>query len=148
MRFIGSTEFDSPQPTVWSYLTNPTKMAACLPGVKQWQMIEPEKSFDLLFHWPSNQSHDLELPVQLMWTEQNAPTYLALKAITEMGSQQLTATGNFTLTAHEHNKTAVSFSVDVTTPNKMLDRMVHTAVPKLANAFFTCLKNDLENENS
>ena len=148
MRFEGSLELTSPQQTIWSYLNDPHKMGECLPGVKQWQEIEPDKSFELLFQWPPNQTNEIELRVQLTWVEQTPPTYLALKALTKMGSQQLTATGDFTLTATCANKTDVAFSVDVTTPNPMLDRLVHTAVPKLANAFFKRLQNQLENENS
>jgi carbon monoxide dehydrogenase subunit G len=148
MHFFGTVEFNAVPHAVWELLMQPDIMGRCLPGVNNWRIVTPNKVFDLMFQWPTNQTSEIELPVRLEWTERREMIYLAIKATTQIGSQLIHGVGDFTLNITHPQKTEVSFTIDITTPNKMFDRLVHTAVPKLANAFFTCLRTHLEKEKS
>lgn len=143
MRYTGNVLIPSPPTDVWSALIDPEQMSQCMPGLTTWRTVQPQKVFQLHLAWATETSQPIQVPVRIEWLQQTAVRYLQLTATTTLGgTHQIVATGDVTLTPTD-NGTDLAFSADVTTPNPVMDRLVHTAVPKLTANFFHCLKTKL-----
>ena len=45
MNFKGSVKINAPREKVWSFLTDPNRVATCAPGVDSVEIVEPDKKF-------------------------------------------------------------------------------------------------------
>lgn len=145
MRYEGSTNIAAPQTRVWQALVDPHQMSACMPGLVNWQVVQENKAFQLTVSWATEQSPKIQLPVQIVWESLQPPQKMVVVGETAVNQLPITTQATITLTPHTPAITTLAFNAEITTPNRIMDRMVHTAAPPLIAKFFKSLKHTLEN---
>lgn len=144
MRYAGNVLINAPSESVWAMLLNPYELSQCMPGLTSWRVVTPQQAFQLYIAWSVTDAGQIEFPVLLEWVRLDHNSHMQLNASATVGSStHISANGAITLTAVSPTQTDLAFSATVVTPNKIMDRLVHTAVPKLTAAFFQCFKNRL-----
>ena len=48
MRFEGQTTINAPRQKVWDFLTDPSQVSACAPGVESVEVVEPGRKFSAI----------------------------------------------------------------------------------------------------
>ena len=145
MRYKGSTDISAPNQTVWAALIDPHQMSTCMPGITSWHVVEENKVFQLNVSWGVDSERKINLPARIVWESLHPPNKMVLVGETAVNQLPITTKGTITLTPRSPAITTLAFHAEVTTPHRMLDRMVHQAAPPLIAKFFKCLKHNLEN---
>lgn len=145
MHYIGSTDISTSRQLVWAALIDPHQMSACMPGLVHWHEVQANKVFELHIAWGSPRSPQINLPLRITWRRLEPPHLMVVRGETAVNQLTIHVAGTITLTRKTKNITTLAFDADVTTPNRMLDRLVHTAVPPTIAQFFKCLKQILAN---
>ncbi len=145
MRYEGATEIAAHITHVWNALIDPHQMSTCMPGLVTWQVVQENKVFELSVSWGMDSSPQITIPLRIIWESLTPPESMVLVGETAVNQLPITTKGTITLTPHTPTVTTLAFNAEVTTPNRMMDRLVHTAVPPLLAQFFKCLKHTLEN---
>ena len=143
MRYIGTVDFQIPRQQVWDALLNPDELSHCVPGLLNWRPLKSNQAFSLQLAWAAA-DNPIQFPLLLEWVEQRPPEFLLLKGTMKFSSSQIIGEGDIMLTAVTPTHTQLQFTAVITTPNKMLDRIVHTAVPQIITSFFKCMKTHLQ----
>jgi len=145
MHYVGSTAIDTPLVQAWAALVDPHQMSACMPGLVQWHVVEENKIFHLTVSWGKAGSPQITIPLRIIWEALHPPQSMVVVGETAVNQLPIFIRSTITLTPQTPHSTTLAFGAVVTTPNPMMDRMVHTAVPPLIAKFFKCLKHNLEN---
>ena len=117
MKISGESTIQAPIETVWQTLTNPQKLSQCMPGLADWEIIEPQKQFKLYIIWGQDDAPRLKVPITLEWTERDKPTYMLLTGTILVGTAVTPATGTLILTATTPHQTTIQFTATIDAPN-------------------------------
>ena len=145
MRYEGATEIASHITHIWNALIDPQQMSVCMPGLVNWHVVQENKIFELIVSWGMDSSPQLTIPLRIIWESLTPPVSMVLVGETAVNQLPITTKATITLTSQTPAITTLAFNAEVTTPNRMMDRLVHTAVPPLIAKYFKCLKHNLEN---
>ena len=143
MNISGESTINASIDAVWDILTNPGKISNCMPGLSSWEIIEPDKRFELFVIWGDEDTPRLKVPITLEWTEFDRPTYIQLTGDILVGTVITQTTGELNLSATTRTVTTIQFTAVVDAPNQMVDQMARTLAPTIANTFFKRLQQKL-----
>jgi carbon monoxide dehydrogenase subunit G len=143
MEFQGTVAIAAKQTAVWHILTTPTIISQCTPLLQSWVNSDTNTQFQLQLAWGSG-SNTVIIPLSLTWQTVTPPTLLQWQGQAQLGSTTLPLQGNFTLNTSDTNQTNLTFSAQLTPPNKLLGQMIQTAAPRFIESFFRCLKTTAE----
>ena len=143
MEFQGTVAFAAAQTAVWHILTTPALVSQCTPRLQGWAALEEESQFQLQFIWGKGSSTVI-IPLLLTWQTITPPTYLQWHCQAQMGRTAVPLRGDFHLSATETRQTNLTFSAQLTPPNKFMGKMIQNTAPPLIEQFFNCLKKTAE----
>jgi carbon monoxide dehydrogenase subunit G len=150
MNLSGTVPFTAPQTAVWQSLTSPEQLCGCLPGLLDWQIVDPHH-FQLQIAWPFGPPviHDQgglkPIPVTIRWTQLLPPTQLDTTAVFHLNKQQsVEINGRFTLTPLSPHTSELHFQAQITSPNPFIDQLIRSLTPRLIDSYFACLKQTVD----
>ncbi|GLV56222.1 carbon monoxide dehydrogenase [Dictyobacter sp. S3.2.2.5] len=145
MEFSGSQTIAAPIETVWAYLLDVNKVAACAPGFQSLEVIEPE-------HWKALVSVGVG-PVKAKFTldvtrpEMVEPEKMIVKARGKAPGSTVDLSGNMNLTSLDANQTQMDWKANVVVGGTLASvgaRLMSSTAEKLTGQFFSCLKANLQ----
>ncbi len=119
MRIEKSFTVAAPQSVVWSFITDPDRVAACIPGCENVATIDDGKyrATVKIAAGPIKTSFQLTVTA----TEARAPEFAAYQTKGEEGGKasRLSANSTLTLTAIDENKCGVAYISDITIAGRL-----------------------------
>ena len=140
MKISGESTIQAPNTTVWQILADPQSISQCMPGLSSWEIIEPDKQFQLFVIWGQDDAPRLKVPITLTWTEVDEPRYMLLTGAISVGTAVTNATGSLTLSPTTPTQTTIQFTATIDAPNPMVDQIARTLAPTIAKTFFKNLQ--------
>ncbi len=84
------------------------------------------------------------IPLLLTWQTVVPPNHLKWHCLAQMGSTAVPLQGDFYLSEVGPAQTNLTFSAQLTPPNKFVGHMIQNTAPSLIKHFFNCLKKTAE----
>ncbi len=115
-----------------------------MPGLAEWQEIEPQRVYRLLIAWGSGStSKGIQVPVVVQWGEATPLERIGWEAELLLGSQPIHLQGHVSLTLQEKG-VFVELETRMNEGNSTIAQMAHSVAPKILQPFLTCLRRRLE----
>lgn len=146
MQLKDSVTIAAPQERVWAFFTDPHAVGACAPGLESLEVLVPDEKFEVKgsVGLGAVQVHFVAV---VEWLELVPPDRATIKAHGTAPGSALDATAALVLRASSPDETELEWSADVTvsgTIASLASRMMGSVTKKLAQAFFTCVKREVE----
>jgi len=144
MEFSGKQTIDVPLETVWAYLLDVRKVAACAPGFQSLEELGDE-------HWKAVISIGIG-PVKAKFNldvtrpELHEPDRMVVKGRGKAPGSAVELAGTMNLAAVNPNETSMDWKADVVVSGTLASiggRLMNSTAEKLTEQFFTCLKSKL-----
>lgn len=146
MQFNDSVLIAAPREKVWEFFTDPHAVGACAPGLESLEVLVPDEKFEVKgsVGFGAVQVHFV---AQVEWMELEQPERAKMKAHGTAPGSAMDAIAELELREVSANETELHWSADVTvsgTIASLASRMMGSVTKKLAGAFFTCAKREVE----
>ena len=144
MEFSGTQTIDVPIQTVWAYLLDVRKVAACAPGFQSLEDVGEE-------HWKAVISIGIG-PVKAKFNldvtrpEKHEPEHMVVKGRGKAPGSAVELAGTMKLAEVSPNQTSMDWNANVTVSGTLASvgaRLMNSTSEKLTEQFFTCLKSNL-----
>ena len=144
MEFSGTQTIDAPIETVWAFLLDVNKVAACVPGFQSLEELGEE-------HWKAVVAVGIG-PVKAKFSldvtrpEMNEPDQMVVKSRGKAPGSAVELAGDMQLTALEEGQTRMDWKATVTVSGTIASvgaRLLRGVAEKLTEQFFACLKSQL-----
>ena len=144
MEFSGTQTIDVPIQTVWAYLLDVRKVAACAPGFQSLEDVGEE-------HWKAVISIGIG-PVKAKFNldvtrpEKHEPDHMIVKGRGKAPGSAVELSGNMKLASVSPNETSMDWNANVVVSGTLASiggRLMNSTAEKLTEQFFTCLKSNL-----
>ena len=144
MEFSGTQTIDVPIQTVWAYLLDVRKVAACAPGFQSLEDVGEE-------HWKAVISIGIG-PVKAKFNldvtrpEKHEPDHMVVKGRGKAPGSAVELAGTMKLSSISENSTTMDWNANVTVSGTLASvggRLMNSTAEKLTEQFFTCLKSNL-----
>lgn len=144
MRFVTTITIQATPQQIWQAMFNPYLLSQCLPGLAEWQELEPQRSYHLLLVWSATaEGPTIQAPLLIQWGEATPHEQIGWDAELFLGSQGLPMTGTIVLAANGTG-TVVTLEAQIELPSPVLRQMANQVALKILQPFFTCLRACLE----
>ena len=146
MQFNDTVMIAAPREKVWAFFTDPHAVGACAPGLESLDILVPDEKFEVKgsVGFGAVQVHFV---AQVEWAEMEPPERGVMKAHGTAPGSAMDAVASLDLREVSADETELSWSADVTvsgTIASLASRMMGSVTKKLAGAFFTCVKAEIE----
>ncbi|HJS29797.1 MAG TPA: carbon monoxide dehydrogenase subunit G [Anaerolineales bacterium] len=146
MHFSGEVEIAASQDAVWTFLTDPDRVASCAPGLKSLEILEPDKKFRVVVSVgfgavKTTFSTDVE------WVEMQPTERAVLKAHGKAPGSAIDASSEMKLLPGSDGGTKLNWTADVVvlgTIASLAARLMGSVTEKLTGDFFSCVKAKIE----
>ncbi len=144
MEFSGTQTIDVPIQTVWAYLLDVRKVAACAPGFQSLEDVGEE-------HWKAVISIGIG-PVKAKFNldvtrpEMQEPERMVVKGRGKAPGSAVELAGTMKLTSVNANETSMDWNANVVVSGTLASvgaRLMSSTAEKLTEQFFSCLKSNL-----
>ena len=144
MEFSGTQTIDAPIETVWAFLLDVNKVAACAPGFQSLEVLGEE-------HWKAVVAVGIG-PVKAKFTldvtrpEMQEPERMVVKGRGKAPGSAVELAGEMQLTALEEGQTRMDWKATVTVSGTIASvgaRLLQGVADKLTQQFFACLKSQV-----
>ena len=147
MRFEGTVSINAPQEKVYAFLTDPSLVSQCAPGLESMQIIIPDKEFKVIAAIGFG-TVKVTFDVNVEWDELQPPNYAKMKAHGKAPGSGADVVSDMTLSSNPENTvTELKWGADVSIVGSiasMAARMLSGMTKKLSGAFFECVKSKIE----
>jgi carbon monoxide dehydrogenase subunit G len=146
MQFNDSVTIAAPLDRVWDFFTDPHAVGACAPGLESLEIIIPDEKFEVKGSVGFG-AVQVRFVAQVEWLELKEPERAKIKAHGTAPGSALDALASLELREISETETELLWSADVTvsgTIASLAARMMGSVTKKLAAAFFTCAKREVE----
>ena len=149
MEFSGTQTIDAPIETVWAFLLDVNKVAACAPGFQSLEVLGEEE-------WKAVIAVGIG-PVKAKFTldvtrpEMQGPERMVVKARGKAPGSAVEMAGEMHLAALEEDQTRMDWKATVTVSGTIASvgaRLMQSTADKLTHQFFACLKSRLNPETA
>jgi carbon monoxide dehydrogenase subunit G len=149
MEFSGTQTIAAPIETVWAFLLDVNKVAACAPGFQSLEVLGEE-------HWKAVVGVGIG-PVKAKFTldvtrpEMQEPEHMVVKGRGKAPGSAVELAGEMQLTALEVGQTRMDWKATVTVSGTIASvgaRLLKSVAEKLTEQFFACLKSRLNPETA
>ena len=145
MKFNGDVVIAAPQAAVWDYLTDPSKVTQCAPGVQSVAVLSPEKfkvvagiGFGMV---------KVTFDNMVTWSELTAPNKATAKIHGDAAGSAMDATGTMTLSPAAGGGTTLHWEAEITILGQvaaLASRLMSPMAKQLTGAFFACVRKNVE----
>lgn len=146
MKLEGTTNIKASREKVWEFITDPDQVAKCAPGLESMEIIEPDKKF-LVVAAIGFGAVKIKFKMDVEFVELKAPDFASLKVHGNAPGSAVDATSEMKLSDGENGSTDLNWSADVVvlgTIASLASRLMGSVTKKLANEFFTKMKDYIE----
>ncbi len=149
MEFSGTQTMAAPIETVWAFLLDVNKVAACAPGFHSLEVVGEEE-------WKAVVAVGIG-PVKAKFTldvtrpEMQEPERMVVKGRGKAPGSAVELAGEMQLTALEQGQTRMDWKATVTVSGTIASvgaRLLQNVADKLTQQFFACLKSQLNPETA
>jgi uncharacterized protein len=149
MEFSGTQVIAAPIETVWAYLLDVNKVAACAPGFQSLEELGEE-------HWKAVISVGVG-PVKAKFTidvtrpEMREPDHMVVKGRGKAPGSAVELSGDMNLTSVDATQTRMDWSANVVVSGTIASvgaRLLQGTAEKLTGQFFDCLKTKLQSTDT
>ena len=146
MQFSDTVMIAAPRTQVWDFFTDPHAVGACAPGLESLDILVPDEKFEVKGSVGFG-AVQVQFVAQVEWLEMQAPERGVMSAHGTAPGSAMDATATLELREIGKNETELLWTADVTvsgTIASLASRMMGSVTKKLAAAFFTCVKSEIE----
>jgi carbon monoxide dehydrogenase subunit G len=146
MQFNDSVMIAAPRDRVWAFFTDPHAVGACAPGLESLEVLVPDEKFEVKGSVGFG-AVQVKFVAQVEWLEMEEPERATMKAHGTAPGSAMDAVASLELREPTDGETELLWSADVTisgTIASLASRMMGSVTKKLAAAFFTCVKREIE----
>lgn len=146
MKFDGSVTIRAKQDVVWEFLTDPHLVSQCAPGVKEVEIVIPDK------HFRTNVGIALgaikvNFAMDVEWIELDVPNRAKMRARGNAPGSAAEVEGTMTLSELESNVTELYWEANVQIMGRIASlamRLAPGVTKKLVSEFFDCVVSRIE----
>jgi carbon monoxide dehydrogenase subunit G len=146
MQFNDRVMIAAPRTRVWEFFTDPHAVGACAPGLESLDILVPDEKFEVKGSVGFG-AVQVNFVAQVEWAELKPPEGAKIKAHGTAPGSAMDALASLEFHETSENETELLWSADVTvsgTLASLASRMMGSVTKKLAAAFFTCAKREIE----
>ena len=146
MHFEGSVAIRAPREKVWAFLTDPSAVSQCAPGLESMDIVEPDKKFQIVASVGFG-SVKVTFKTDVEWLELQTPQHAKMKAHGTAPGSAVDATAEMLLIDGNDGATELKWATDVTimgTIASLAARLMGSVTKKLVGAFFECVRKNVE----
>ena len=146
MQLTDSLLIAAPRDRVWRFFTDPHAVSTCAPGLESLQVLVPDQEFEVRGSVGFG-AVQVQFVAQVKWVELEEPERAKMKVHGTAPGSALDAAATLELRAAAEDETELLWTADVTvsgTLASLASRMMGSVTKKLAAAFFSCAKLEIE----
>ena len=146
MRLQGKTAIAAPREKLWEFLTDPTSVSACAPGVQSIEVVEPGKKFRVLAAVGLG-SVRARFSTDVEWLDLEKPSRASMKAHGTAPVGAADVATEMTLADGPDGTTELAWTAEVTVAGTIAGfaaRLLPSVSTKLTGAFFACVRRKVE----
>jgi carbon monoxide dehydrogenase subunit G len=146
MQFNDRVMIAAPRARVWEFFTDPHAVGACAPSLESLDVLVPDEKFEVKGSVGFG-AVQVSFVAQVEWAELDPPERAKIKAHGTAPGSAMDVLASLELRETSENETELLWSAEVTvsgTIASLASRMMGSVTKKLAAAFFTCAKGEIE----
>ncbi|MCC7361996.1 MAG: carbon monoxide dehydrogenase subunit G [Anaerolineales bacterium] len=145
MHLEGKVMINAPRERVYAFLTDPTQVSTCAPGIEKVEQVEPGKSFRATASIGFG-TVKARFAGDVEWLELEAPTRAKMKAHGKASGSAADVVSEMKL-SDAGGGTELQWTADVTVVGQLASlaaRLMGTVSQKLTGVFFDCVRKKIE----
>jgi carbon monoxide dehydrogenase subunit G len=142
----GSVSISAPREKVWKYLTDAEFVAQCAPGVKEMEVITPNEKYRAVASIGFG-SVVAVFKTDVMFEEMKEPEFARVRAHGGGSGSMVDVTSEMRLSDNGDGSTEMRWTADVDVSGRIASiasRVMGSVTKKLTQAFFDCVKKQIE----
>jgi uncharacterized protein len=146
MNFKGTVTIDAPREKVWAFLTDPSKLTECAPGLEKLDVIVPNEKFRAVASAGFG-AIKATFVTDATWMDLDPPNRARMKIHGTAPGSSVDGTSEMVLSDGANGSTVLNWSSDITvvgTIASLAARLMGVVTQKLTDAFFECVREKIE----
>ncbi len=146
MEFNGNVTIQAPREAVWDFLTDPDKVSKCAPGLESLTVLSPDKKFEVVAAVGFG-TVKVRFVTDVEWAELDPPRQAKMVAHGTAPGSAVDVQAAMELNESEAGITEMDWSAQVTvsgTITSLASRLMGSVTRKVTNAFFDCVRKQVE----
>ena len=146
MHFEGTVNIAAPRDKVWTFLTDAEFVSQCAPGVKEMEVLVPNKKY-LAVASVGFGSVVVVFKTNVEFQEMKEFEFAKIKAHGDASDSAVDATSEMFLSDGVDGSTDLTWNAEITVVGKIASvasRMMGSLTKKLTTKFFECIKEQIE----
>ena len=146
MQLTGTTTINADRQKVWDFLTSPTLVSKCAPGLESMEVLEENKRFKAIGSVGLG-NLKVRFTGDIEFVEMDAPNRAVMKGHGTAPGSAVDGTAEMKLRDGEDGTTIMDWAADVNvlgTIASLASRMMGSVTQKLSGEFFNCVKRQIE----
>ena len=146
MNFKGTVTINAPREKVWAFLTDPSRLTECAPGLESLDVIVPNEKFRAVASAGFG-AIKATFVTDATWTDLDPPNRARMKIHGKAPGSSVDGTSEMVLSDGANGSTVLNWSSDITvvgTIASLAARLMGVVTQKLTDAFFECVRKKIE----
>jgi uncharacterized protein len=146
MNFKGQVTINAPRDKVWKFLTDPTQLTECAPGLESLEVITPNEKFRAVASIGFG-AVKATFTTDATWLDLQPPDRARMKIHGKAPGSVVDGTSEMKLSDGANGSTVLDWSSDITisgTIASLASRLMGPVTQKLTDTFFTCVRKKIE----
>jgi uncharacterized protein len=146
MNFKGTVTINAPREKVWAFLTDPTQLTECAPGLEKLDVIVPNEKFRAVASAGFG-AIKATFVTDATWMDLDPPNRARMKIHGTAPGSSVDGTSEMVLSDGANGSTVLNWSSDITvvgTIASLAARLMGVVTQKLTDAFFECVRKKIE----
>ena len=146
MNFKGTVTINAPREKVWAFLTDPTQLTECAPGLEKLDVIVPNEKFRAVASAGFG-AIKATFVTDATWMDLDPPNRARMKIHGTAPGSSVDGTSEMVLSDGANGSTVLNWSSDITvvgTIASLAARLMGVVTQKLTDAFFECMRKKIE----
>jgi hypothetical protein len=146
MNFKGTVTINAPREKVWDFLTDPTQLTECAPGLEKLDVIVPNEKFRAVASAGFG-AIKATFVTDATWMDLDPPNRARMKIHGTAPGSGVDGTSEMVLSDGASGSTVLNWSSDITvvgTIASLAARLMGVVTQKLTDAFFECVRKKIE----
>jgi uncharacterized protein len=148
MNFKGTVRINAPRQKVWNFLTDPTQLSDCAPGLEKLEIIKPNEQFRATASVGFG-AVKATFVTDATWTGLDAPNHASMKIRGKAPGSGVEGTSEMALRdGDKPGETILDWSSDVTVVGAIASlaaRLMGPVTQKITDSFFENVRKKIEN---
>ena len=146
MNFKGTVTINAPREKVWAFLTDPSQLTECAPGLEKLDVIVPNEKFRAVASAGFG-AIKATFVTDATWMDLDPPNRARMKIHGTAPGSSVDGTSEMVLSDGANGSTVLNWSSDITvvgTIASLAARLMGVVTQKLTDAFFECVRKKIE----